>query len=353
MNTVSAVSAMPGYRVALFFRKKRASANFSMETSFESMMENFPRDSDFALDRVVSSYLSNGIVPRVRAIFEARRHAADVNHVTGEVHFLALGLPGDRTIVTVHDCGFVTRARNPLKRNLLKWFWLDLPVRHCRYVTVVSEATRQEVLHYTNCPPEKVRVIPTVIAQTFRRCDRPFDVEDPRILHIGLAPNKNFERHVKAISGLRCRLHVIGKLREAHIQLLEGHGVRYTSEHEISREEVYRAYCESDLVLFASTMEGFGMPILEAQAVGRPVVTSNTSSMPEVAGDGACLVDPHSVDSIRAGIERIIGDPGYRAALVEAGYRNTARFRADAVAKQYEALYRQVISACEPALWIP
>lgn len=334
---------MPKHQVALFFRKRRENANFSMETSFECMMEKFPIDSEFTLRKFISSYFSNAIFPRIHATLEASRHGTDVNHVTGEVHFLALGLPRKKTILTVHDCGFMTHP-NPVLRRLLKWFWLDWPVRHSRYVTAVSEATKADIVRYTGCRSDKVVVIPTVIAETFQRSDKTFDEACPRILHIGMAPNKNFERHVAAISGLRCRLHIVGKISDAHVRLLEMHDIAYTAEHNVSRAEVFRAYQECDLLLFASTREGFGMPILEAQSVGRPVVTSNLSSMPEVAGDGACLVDPFDVDSIRAGVDRIISDVGFRSDLVRAGFDNTRRFSADTVARQYESLYRRVVS---------
>jgi glycosyltransferase involved in cell wall biosynthesis len=84
------------------------------------------------------------------------------------------------------------------------------------------------------------------------------------------------------------------------------------------------------------------MPILEAQTVGRPVVTSNISSMPEVAGSAACLVDPYSVESIRAGVLRVIEDAEYRANLISAGFENTQRFKAETVARAYAELYAEL-----------
>jgi glycosyltransferase involved in cell wall biosynthesis len=277
----------------------------------------------------------------MRSALEVRSHAGDVNHVTGDVHFIALALPGPRTLLTIHDCGFLRRPDTPARR-MLKWLWLDGPVHHCRYVTTVSEATRQVVIRLSGCDPAKVVVIPTVIADAFVRVDRPFNRTCPRILHIGLAPNKNFERHVAAIAGLRCELHIVGRLEPHHLELLGRHGVRYKAEHNLSTTDMHRAYVEADLLLFASTLEGFGMPIVEAQSVGRPVVTSNLSSMPEVAGEAACFVDPFSIESIRAGVERVIDDEAYRASRVEAGFDNVRRFDARTVARQYEALYRRV-----------
>jgi glycosyltransferase involved in cell wall biosynthesis len=96
------------------------------------------------------------------------------------------------------------------------------------------------------------------------------------------------------------------------------------------------------MVLFASTYEGFGLPIIEAQATGRPVVTSRVTAMPEVAGDGACLVDPYDVASIRSGVLRVLGDRGYRDSLVHRGFENVRRFEPGRIAAQYARLYEEV-----------
>lgn len=87
------------------------------------------------------------------------------------------------------------------------------------------------------------------------------------------------------------------------------------------------------------------MPIVEAQRVGRVVVTSNCSSMPEVAGEAACFVDPLDVASIHGGFQRVIQDQSYREALIERGFENARRFGADAVAQQYYRLYQSVFTA--------
>lgn len=330
-------------KVVLIFRKPRYTGNFSMETSFERMAENFPDSSAFGLEKFVSSFYSNGLLPRLRGILEARRHHGDVNHVIGDVHYLVLGLPGKRTLLTIHDCGLMNHP-NPVVRRILKWIWLDLPIRHCRFITAVSEATKQDIIRYTGCQPDKIVVIPTVIGEQFRPDERDFNEEYPRILHIGLAPNKNFERHVESLEGIRCHLHVLGKLEAYHENILKRFGISYSSEYNISDEAMQTAYAESDLLLFASTLEGFGMPIVEAQTVGRPVITSNLSSMPEVAGDGACFVDPYRIEDIRAAVTRMIQDRDFREDLLKKGSINVARFCPEAVARQYEKLYVRMVS---------
>ena len=93
---------------------------------------------------------------------------------------------------------------------------------------------------------------------------------------------------------------------------------------------------------FVSTYEGFGLPIIEANTVGRAVIAGNVSSMPEVAGDGALLVDPTDISAIRAGIKRIIEDPEFRTELIERGQQNARRFDPDTIAAQYLSIYREV-----------
>jgi glycosyltransferase involved in cell wall biosynthesis len=329
-------------RVTFLYRKPRPTGNFSIETSFDQMLSVFPREEGWEVEKVVSSYYSNGLIPRLRAIREVARLRSDVYHITGDVHFLAFGLPGKRTVITIHDCGFLSAHRG-MKSRLLKAFWLDCPTRLCHTITAVSEATRQDILRHTGCDPAKVRVIPTVIARHFRRSPRRPLPERPCILHIGLAGHKNFRRHVEALSGLPCQLRIIGKLQPMHHQWLRHHNIAYTHAYNLSEEEMQRAYEHCDLLLFASTLEGFGMPIVEAQTVGRPVVTSTVSSMPEVAGDAACLVDPCDVAAIRAGVLRVIQDAAFREVLVRRGFENVRRFRPETVARQYAELYAEML----------
>lgn len=326
----------------LFFRKLRETGNYSIEASFLRMIECFPQDSDISLESFTSSYFSNGLIPRIKSIVEARSRCADINHITGDIHYLAFGMPGRNTLLTIHDCGLVNHP-NPLAGKLLKWIWLDLPVRHCRYITAVSNATRDDIVRLTGCNPDKIIVIPTVISNTFQQSDRKFNSKRPRILHIGLAPNKNLARHIAAIRDIDCELHIIGKLDKTNTELLETGNVRYTSAYNISQEDMQSAYADCDLLLFASTLEGFGMPIIEAQTVGRPVVTSNISSMPEVAGRGACLVDPYDIASIRNGIRKVIDDNSYRESIIEYGFANRQRFSPHTIARSYEDLYKKIL----------
>ena len=101
-------------------------------------------------------------------------------------------------------------------------------------------------------------------------------------------------------------------------------------------------YQSSNLVTSVSTYEGFGLPILEANAVGRPVITSNIASMPEVGGEAVYYVDPHNVDDIRKGILELIQNADLRDCLIKKGLENIKRFKPEVIAAQYCELYENI-----------
>lgn len=223
-----------------------------------------------------------------------------------------------------------------------KFFWIIIPLKRAGHVTVVSQSTKNELLTIVRDAGHKIRVVPSCVSPAFVATFKPFDSEKPIILQVGTSENKNLLRLIQALSGLPCHLVVVGKLSNKQVEALETHQVEYDARANLTLEELVRAYQECDLVTFVSTYEGFGMPIVEANAVGRPVLTSNILSMPEVARDAACLVDPFDASAIRDGLERIITDIGYREMLIENGYRNAVRFSADAVAKAYLEIYDEI-----------
>lgn len=326
--------------VHVIFRKPHGSGFYSIERSFAALWPYWQQTADFHVRKITACAPSRGLWPRLRMAAQMWRLNADIFHVSGDIHFAALFLPGHKTLLTVHDCGFLQHP-NPYKRWLLKWLWLRWPVHHCRTIVAVSAATKTDILQNTGCSPEKIAVIPSIIPSHFRPALKPFNTACPRILHVGTAPNKNLRRHIEALTGISCILHIVGRISPEEQRLLQHFSVAYESASNLDDEGIVRAYEACDMLLFASTFEGFGMPILEAQAVGRPVVTANICSMPEVAGEGgACFVNPFDVADIRRGVLRLIKDAAFRSSLVERGFENVKRFQPQTAAEAYVRLYR-------------
>ena len=270
-----------------------------------------------------------------------KRRRPHIYHITGDVHYLALALEGARTLLTIHDCVSLERLRG-LKRAVFRLLWYDAPICRAAIVSVVSESTRCELLRHVNCDAAKVRVIHNCVGDEFVPRPKAFNASEPLLLQVGTGQTKNLERVVAAIAGLRCRFKIIGRLNRNQLELLNECGVRYSNVAQASDAELLQAYQECDLVMFASTYEGFGLPIVEGNATGRPVLTSNVLSMPEVAGAAACLVNPFDAGAIRAGVLKVLRDAAYRNSLIEAGFENAKRFSAKRIAAQYAALYREI-----------
>ncbi len=276
-------------------------------------------------------------------IREARKCKADIYHVTGDIHYIVAGLPRRRTILTIHDCVFLYHTKG-LKRSILKWFLLDMPVRRSSLITTISEATKRDIVRYSGCSPDKIRVIPDPVDASLQYVPARFREQEPVILFIGSTPNKNLARVAEALENIPCRLDIVGKISDDMTRVLSNHHLRYTRQSGLTDREMADKYIGADLVLFPSVFEGFGLPIIEGQKSGRPVVTSDCSPMKEVAGGGACLVNPYDSRSIREGVLRVIGDASYREQLVRDGFANVEHYAPEKIAQQYMACYRKILN---------
>jgi glycosyltransferase involved in cell wall biosynthesis len=251
----SAVPSVPINRSRVVqFQRNPFPDQFSIELLFASLRKPM-RELGQNVVPVVVPYQSKGLWPRVASIAWASRRQGDVNHITGDVHFLALGLKRERTILTVHDCWALERLSG-IKHWMMRKFWFDLPIQHVAYVTVISEETKRELLRYVHVPEEKIVVIPDAVAPIFQPYPKPFRAECPQILHVGTKVNKNLPRLVEALRGINCHLKVIGILDAEQRRLLERSGLSYDVDANISEGAMYRAYCDADVVSFASRPSG-------------------------------------------------------------------------------------------------
>lgn len=321
------------------FQRRPAPGVFSVERIFDDVRAALPSDIEVTLQ--IARFESRGFFRRIWDTCRARRLSGDINHVLGDVHYLMLLLPRRRSVLTVLDFVSVYRLRS-VKRWLLWLVWYRWPLRRAALVTVISNFTRQSLIDLAHYPADRIRVIPPALSLEFVYSPPPARRERVRVLQIGTTPNKNLLRLFQALAGLPVVLVVVGQLSSEHRELLGELQIQFENHVGLSREELLEQYQHADLVTFVSTYEGFGMPIVEAQAVGRPVVTSTLEPMPETSGRAACLVDPMDVADIRRGIATIIEQPDYARELVKQGLENAKRFALKHVAEQYADVYREI-----------
>lgn len=316
-----------------------------------------PRESAFSIKeqfRIVANALSpsDSVVrftlrgPRfiLSDLYRLWRERADIYHITGNVYYLTPFLPRKRVVLTIADIGHFLYGLTGWRRKMygLVWFWL--PLRTAKAVTCTSENTRKDLIAHFAPRQLLATVIPCCVSPLFHASAEAgqFKAENPEILQVGTASYKNVPRLVYALAGLRYTLLLVGRISPAIAQALREAGTRYENHVDLTLEEVAALYRRCDLVTFISTGEGFGVPIIEAQASGKPLVTSSVSPLRDVAGDGACLADPLDEYSMRAAVVRVIEDREYRDHLVQQGIRNSRKYQPGEVVSQYRKIYRQI-----------
>ena len=319
----------------------------SLEGVFETVRDHLPEDID--VEYVVLQRASRGLLPRLGNMFQAWRRRGALNHVTGDVHYLTLALPRNTTVLTVPDLRGLT-VKSGLRKWVLYVFWYQLPVMKAVLVTTISEFTARELTELLPWSADKVVPVDIPISADFFRdlIDAAQATEDSPtgarhgILVIGTKDNKNLIRVFRAVRGLDLEVLIIGHLTDRQREELEAQQVTFRNLVNLSQSEVINAYRRSSLLMFPSLYEGFGMPIVEAQALGIPVITSDREPMRTVAGDAAILVDPENTEAMRAALIQVLEDSALRKNLVAAGRENAQRFHPDVIAAEYAALYRNV-----------
>ena len=137
---------------------------------------------------------------------------------------------------------------------------------------------------------------------------------------------------------------MIGKLNDEIIQKLKIYKISYRNLVSISKNSLIKEYKDCDILLFVSNYEGFGMPILEAQSVGRPVITSKFEPMKTVAGNAALFVNPKRVGEISNSIDRLLKNQNLRNSLIKKGFDNIKGYKKEVILKKHLKVYNKVIN---------
>ncbi len=271
-------------------------------------------------------------------------------------------------VVTVHDLAFLEHPEYAVPA-LAAYLKKVVPeaVEAADVVCAVSYATCHTLIEHFKTPPQKITIIPNGVGAHLRRITDPvilgairnkFELKHPLILGVGtLEPRKNHLGLIKAFylaqkrRGGPAMLALAGgrgwlyeKTLETVAELKLENKVRFLGH--VSDLELVALYSMADVFAFPSFSEGFGVPPLEAMACGAPVITSNTSSLPEVVGDAALLVDPFDKHALAKAITRLLEDEQLREDLRQKGYQQAKQYTWPESARKmlsvYEKLYNGV-----------
>jgi len=279
------------------------------------------------------------ILKNLLFVLKLRRKDA-IFHVTGDIHYILLALIGCKVVLTIHDVATLKNAKNKLD-YFLKWLlWFYLPIKLANHVVCISNKTKLEVLSVVK--KKAISVIHNSVDSGFSRMAENKNNFTPVILHIGTGWNKNLTRVIQALKDIQCNLRIIGRLNAEQLDLLNSSDICYSNDYNLTDEQIVLEYEKCNLVSFPSLFEGFGMPIIEAQAVGRAVLTSNIDPLREVGGNSVHYVEPESVKSIEEGFKALIFDTVYRESIIKKGFVNVERFDVTKIADQYIEIYQKI-----------
>jgi glycosyltransferase involved in cell wall biosynthesis len=268
------------------------------------------------------------------------------------------------TAVTIHDLAFehFPEFFHPLEairmKKLVRW-----TVRRADHIVTVSRFSADDIAQRYRVPRERITVTYQAASERFRPRDkhecqeylaRAYGIDVPFILYVGrLQARKNLPHLIEAYArarrhGVAEKLVLVGK-RDFQAELLESRIKELGLEScvlfpsYVSHEDLPLFYNAAEVFVFPSFFEGFGLPVIESMASGLPTITSRGSSLEEVSGDAALLIDPADTECIAAALERVLGDPELRRNLSERGLRQSAQFKAGNLGTQLLDLYRSLL----------
>ena len=273
-------------------------------------------------------------------IFWAYRVRGSYNHIIGDVHYLLFGLFGTKTIITVLDSSWLHNSKG-VKRLLMGVLYGRVALRLADVIVCISDFTMRELVDRLKLPQDKLRMIGCSVSPLYAPIPR-FSKETFVLLQVGTAHNKNLNTVVSAVSGLTCKMLIVGTLSDSQQTVLKSAKIDFVNYVNCSQQQVVELYGICDCVMFASTYEGFGLPVVEGQAVGRPVITSFIEPMVSVSGGAALFIDPMNPASIRQAVVSLMEDQELYADLVHRGYTNAKKYSREEIGQQYIDLYEQL-----------
>lgn len=324
--------------VSYFYRSQ--GYGFSIEQVFSDIRSELPKciqQSEFYCPQRFAT--PSAICENIKC---ARKYSTQINHITGDIYYLSIGLPRKGQILTIHDSGHIDTLLG-FRRFIYRLLWFAIPVKRAEASVFISEYSRRELEQHLGRKVQRSRVIPDPVSRQFVFSPKNFSQDRTKVLALGTKHNKNLVRLCQALHGLDIELRIIGQLRSEHLHALQEHKIRYSNDANLSPEKIIKEYQQCDIVSLVSTHEGFGLPVVEGQATGRVVIASNVCSIPEVAQDSACLLDPYNVEAMRTAFQKVISDSAYRGDLIERGRKNAKRFHPSTVARAYFELYQEVM----------
>ncbi len=323
----------------IIYIQRNRNSGISIGKVFEPLIKNVKKE--FAVEEYHVPYKGGnpiGIFKNIYFVYKLRKKDC-IYHVTGDIHYVILGLIGCKSVLTIHDLVTLEKAKNKLD-YFVKWFlWFYLPIKLVSQLVCISNKTKNDLLKVVK--KKNISIIHNSVSDSFKFYEIT-KKNELRVLHIGTGWNKNLILVSKALKNLNCHLRIIGKLSEEQLNVLSILQIDYSNSYSLTDDEIIKEYIDCDIVSFPTIYEGFGMPIIEANAIGRTVITSDIQPHIDIAGDSAILVNPYDLNDLRSKFLLLFNSDEIRNEYIKRGLINVNRFRLEKITSKYISLYKNI-----------
>lgn len=279
----------------------------------------------------------------IRNIIFARKHQGKVNHIVNATEGYLLPFLRNKKIITYHDFGTLSCSRNKLYKIMKFLFYVVPSKKYADFITFVSEQTKNEYIEKCgNKNMHKLLVIYNSYDERLKCFEKNKKNEKKIILHIGTGVRKNLEGLIQASRGLYIKLIVIGKLTDIQKKLLRENNIDFENYFDLPFEKIVEFYNLCDVVSFPTFYEGFGMPVIEANVMQKPVISSDIPIIHEVGNDAVYYVNPRDSKTIHSAVLDLIEHPEVYEKYVKLGIKNAKRFSPEVIINQYKKIYERM-----------
>ena len=327
-----------------FVYRKSNPGNYSIESIYDQLLAYWKQSEQNTIQGVkFKLHHTYDIWSFIKAFFASLFGGYRMVHVTGGCNYMVMAFPRSRRILTVHDLYHLSADGISFK-GLYRLFYFSLPIRFSHKIVAVSEQTRKDILRHFPNAESKIEVIPNPLHPLFNTKAKPVSiaakpVSPLHILQIGDKPLKNYENLIKAAHDLNVKFTFVHGQQNRIKALIQKYNITQQVElkSNLTQEELLEAYLKADVLFFASMAEGFGLPLIEAQAVCLPIITSDRVPMNTLAPT-AILVDPDSPAAIKRAILQLM-EQGVSTTDLKASKEAVEHFQVPRVAEHYKGLY--------------
>lgn len=330
--------------ISFFIRSKQK--GISIRKHFTPLIEEIGKTESVKTHYMPEAHFSiKGIVKNLIYTFK-HRNKKGINHITGDCNYIIFALYGCKTVLTIHDLGFYNpnaHGLNKIKNGLLYYFQIYWPIKIADKVIAITEKTKEEILK-TVPYNRNIDIARHISVDAFPYTPKEINKEEVIIFQSGTGPQKNLETTIKAVASLHLKMVIIRRMTEKQIELAKDVGLNYENLFDLTDEEMTYEYQRSDIVCMPSLYEGFGAMVIEAQATGRPVITTNIEPMKSVSGGAAYfLKDPKDENELKNAINKIINEDNFRNNLISDGLKNAEKYMLKNCALDHISIYQSLV----------